>query len=147
MQTLIYERNSRPVSRRILRGRKMEKRRWKTLHWGKLKCQQWLYQLPNLKYICISCAYIQLDEMRIYSNNYTRSVKIYYFCANVLRISWWKLNSGSEVKLLKSPLIWPFCRQHVLKGTVSRVAHTPLSASRSTHVVISRHYRYGFRRR
>ena len=34
-----------------------------------------------------------------------------------------------------------------LKGTVSRVVHVRLSASRSTHAVISRHYRYGFRRR
>ena len=32
-----------------------------------------------------------------------------------------------------------------LKGTVSRVAHARLSASRSSHAVISRHYRYGFR--
>ena len=31
-----------------------------------------------------------------------------------------------------------------VKGTVSRVAHGRLSASRSTRAVISRHYRYGF---
>ena len=31
-----------------------------------------------------------------------------------------------------------------VKGTVSRVAHARLSASRSTHAVIFRHYRYGF---
>ena len=35
----------------------------------------------------------------------------------------------------------------IIKGTVSRVAHARLSASRSTHAVISRHYRYGFWRR
>ena len=34
--------------------------------------------------------------------------------------------------------------EQAVKGTVSRVAHARLSASRSSHAVISRHYRYGF---
>ena len=67
-----------------------------------------------------------------------------YFLTQNLKFTVYNISSHSALDKYCNNLIRKWICLICIKGTVSRVAHARLSASRSTHAVISRHYRYGF---